>query len=111
LQYSFFDKPVLAAMAGRSRTIRVHSCSFVAQLVFPLCPFVSSVVKSSLADHPSVAHRVSIRNVIGNRFSPVFTRLVAHVRIGPFFLYVLESQHSRLPLLFPEAWSILTGNQ
>jgi hypothetical protein len=33
-----------------------------------------------------LAQRISIRNVIGNGFSPVFTRLVAVARIAPLFL-------------------------
>jgi hypothetical protein len=39
-----------------------------------------------LADWPSVARRISIRNGICQQFSPVFMRLVADVRIESIFL-------------------------
>jgi hypothetical protein len=73
-------KQVCSSDAPMSRFPDLQWCSRA------LLPRRLSVRANFAADMSPVARRISIRNAIGQRFSPVFMRLVAGARIEALFL-------------------------
>jgi hypothetical protein len=70
--------PTLDSLALRQGLSSAFICAHLRQDIF------------QLLDLRSVARRISIRNGIQQRFSPVKMRLVAAAQIEAFFLYTSE---------------------